>query len=231
MKQNFVDATKVLEIISANKQLTNDNYSKVSADDLAQNVWNTIQSYVQANLGLYQNLPKQNYEQRKKFVSDILNMLLDKFDGNNKDRPKIYFKEEITNLWPKSIPQPSACCYSPNLSPWAEQYFKATTLNASEPFFAFFHDLTENGMLGQITHEFTHYLQSIGHSSLSRDVVNQAAEYYQYYYMDKNKYKQIYKDSIHEVEANNVGDFVNMQVRQMIKISDMTLNQQNHFSK
>lgn len=231
MKQNFVDATKVLEIISANKQLTNDNYSKVSADDLAQNVWNTIQSYVQANLGLYQNLPKQNYEQRKKFVSDILNMLLDKFDGNNKDRPKIYFKEEITNLWPKSIPQPSACCYSPNLSPWAEQYFKATTLNASEPFFAFFHDLTENGMLGQITHEFTHYLQSIGHSSLSRDVVNQASEYYQYYYMDKNKYKQIYKDSIHEVEANNVGDFVNMQVRQMIKISDMTLNQQNHFSK
>jgi len=231
MKQNFVDATKVLEIISANKQLTNDNYSKVSADDLAQNVWNTIQSYVQANLGLYQNLPKQNYEQRKKFVSDILNMLLDKFDGNNKDRPKIYFKEEITNLWPKSILQPSACCYSPNLSPWAEQYFKATTLNASAPFFAFFHDLTENGMLGQITHEFTHYLQSIGHSSLSRDVVNQASEYYQYYYMDKNKYKQIYKDSIHEVEANNVGDFINMQVRQMIKISDMTLNQQNHFSK
>ena len=231
MKQNFVDATKVLEIISANKQLTNDNYSKVSADNLAQNVWNTIQSYVQANLGLYQNLPKQNYEQRKKFVSDILNMLLDKFDGNNKDRPKIYFKEEITHLWPESIPQPSACCYSPNLSPWAEQYFKATTLNASEPFFAFFHDLTENGMLGQITHEFTHYLQSIGHSSLSRDVVNQAAEYYQYYYMDKNKYKQIYKDSIHEVEANNVGDFVNMQVRQMIKINDVSLNQQNHFSK
>lgn len=231
MKQNFVDATKVLEIISANKQLTDDNYSKASADNLAQNVWNTIQSYVQANLGLYQNLPKQNYEQRKKFVSDILNMLLDKFDGNNKDRPKIYFKEEITNLWPESIPQPSACCYSPNLSPWAEQYFKATTLNASEPFFAFFHDLTENGMLGQITHEFTHYLQSIGHSSLSRDVVNQAAEYYQYYYMDKNKYKQIYKDSIHEVEANNVGDFVNMQVRQMIKINDVSLNQQNHFSK
>jgi len=54
--------------------------------------------------------------------------------------------------------------------------------------------------------------------------VKQAAEYYAYYYMDKNKYKQIYVDSIHEVEANRVGKYVNEQVAQMMKTNNMVLN-------
>lgn len=121
---------------------------------------------------------------------------------------------------------PAACCYSPNLSPWAEKYFEGTSLDAANSFFAFFHDLSGNGMLGQITHEFTHYLQSIGKSSISYDVVKKAADYYQYYYADKNKYKQIYRDSIHEIEARKVGKYVHEQAVFMIQTHKKLMNQQ-----
>jgi len=224
MKQQFDDATNVLEIIIANKKLTTDNYSQEKAITLAKSIWGAIHSYVKDNITVYQNWDKQDYEHRKKFVADILNMLLEKFDGTNNSKPKIYFKEEIQKLWPKQIQQPAACCYSPALSPWAKKYFDTTTLDASKPFFAFFNDLSQEQILWMITHEFTHYLQGMGKSSLSSDVVKQAAEYYAYYYMDKNKYKQIYVDSIHEVEANRVGKYVNEQVAQMMKTNNMVLN-------
>lgn len=229
MKQNFDAASQAVEIIAANKQLTDDNYAKQDAEKLAQSVWTTIRPYVQQNIAIYKNWKNQTYEQRKKFVVDILNLLIEKYDGNNKNKPQIYFQEGIKPLWPKEIGQPLACCYSPTLSPWAKKYMDKTPLDAERPFFAFFHDLSDNGMVGQIVHEFTHYLQGMGKSSISYDVVKQAAEYYKYYYGDKNKYKQIYKDSIHEVEAYCVGDYANAQVMQMMQINDLALKKNNDY--
>ena len=226
MKQNFTESTKVLQIINDNKKLTDDNYSESANDDLAKQIWDTIKSYVQQNLSVYQNWDKQDYDSRKTFVKDVFNLLLDKFDNHNQNKPKIYFQEEISKIWPKEIAQPAALCYSPDLSPWAKKYFDNISLDASKPFFAFFHDLSGNGMLGQITHEFTHYLQSIGKSSISYDVVKKAADYYQYYYADKNKYKQIYIDSIHEVEARKVGKYVHEQAVFMIQTHKKLMNQQ-----
>ena len=215
MRQGFDEATKMVQIINANKQFTIDNYSRQNADVLAQRVWDVIQSYVQENLSVYQNWDNQDYSQRKKFISDILNLLVEKFPSNNTTTPKIYFQEDIKPVWPKDIPMPSALFYSPELSPWANKMAEAA-LGSTNPFFAFFHDLSEHGLLGQITHEFTHYLQSTGKSSLSRDVVKQAADYYQYYYADKKKYKQIYADSIHEYEAREVGEYITKQLQQLI---------------
>ena len=223
MKQEFNNATEMLEIINKNRQLTADNFSKQNAEKLGMQIWNTIQPYVQENLSIYQNWGKQNYAQRKKFISDILNLLLDKFPSDN-TRPKIYFQEEAKPIWPKNIKQPAALFYSPGLSPWANDMVKTAT-GATAPFFAFFHDLSGHGMLGQITHEFTHYLQSCGKSSIPYDIVEQAAEYYQYYYMDKEKNGQIYQDSIHEAEANCVGYYINEQTKQMIlRKNTMQLN-------
>ena len=215
MKQNFDGASQAVEIIAANKQLTDDNYAKQDAEKLAQSVWTTIRPYVQQNIAIYKNWKNQTYEQRKKFVVDILNLLIE--------------QEEIKPLWPNEIRQPLACCYSPTLSPWAKEYINQTSLDASQPFFAFFHDLSDRGMVGQIAHEFTHYLQGMGKSSISYDVVKQAAEYYKYYYGDKNKYKQIYNDSIHEVEAYCVGDYANAQVMQMMQINDLALKKNNDY--
>lgn len=223
MKQEFNNATEMLEIINKNRQLTADNFSKQNAEKLGMQIWNTIQPYVQENLSIYQNWGKQNYAQRKKFISDILNLLLDKFPSDN-TRPKIYFQEEAKPIWPKNIKQPAALFYSPRLSPWANNMVKTAT-GATAPFFAFFHDLSGHGMLGQTTHEFTHYLQSCGKSSIPYDIVEQAAEYYQYYYMDKEKNGQIYQDSIHEAEAKCVGDYIHEQTKQMIlRKNTMQLN-------
>lgn len=223
MKQEFNKATEMLEIINKNRQLTADNFSKQNAEKLGKQIWNTIQPYVQENLSIYQNWEKQNYAQRKKFISDILNLLLDKFPSDN-TRPKIYFQEEAKPIWPKNIKQPAALFYSPRLSPWANNMVKSAT-GATAPFFAFFHDLSGHGMLGQITHEFTHYLQSCGKSSIPYDIVEQAAEYYQYYYMDKEKNGQIWQDSIYEAEANCVGYYINEQTKQMIlRKNTMQLN-------
>ena len=219
MKQNFIDATKILKIIDANKKLTDDNYSKQKVDKLTQDVWNTIQPYINDNLDIYRNWDNQDYSQRKKFVGDILNLLLERFSGNKKDKPKIYFQEDIKPIWPENIPMPAALFYSPELSPWANDMVKKAT-GSTKPFFAFFHDLSGRGLLGQITHEFTHYLQSTGKSSLSRDVVHQDAEYYQYYYADKKKNKQIYDDSIHEYEAREVGEYINNQIKQVMTKSN-----------
>ena len=218
MKQQFNKATEILEIINKNRQLTADNYSKQNTEKLGMQIWNTIQLYVQENLPIYQNWEKQNYAQRKKFISDVLNLLLDKFPSDN-SRPKIYFREEAQPIWPKNIKQPAALFYSPRLSPWANDMVKTAT-GSTDPFFAFFHDLSGDGMLGQVTHEFTHYLQSCGKSSISYDIVEQAAEYYQYYYMDKEKNGQIYKDSIHEAEANCVGNYIRERIKQMIQLKN-----------
>lgn len=218
MKQQFNKATEILEIINKNRQLTADNYSKQNAEKLGMQIWDTIQSYVQENLQVYQNWEKQNYVQRKKFISDVLNLLLDKFPSGN-SRPKIYFREDAQPIWPKNIKQPAALFYSPRLSPWANDMVKTAT-GSTDPFFAFFHDLSGHGMLGQITHEFTHYLQSCGKSSISYDIVEQAAEYYQYYYMDKENNEQIYKDSIHEAEANCVGNYIREQTKQMLQFKN-----------
>ena len=227
MKQDFDDATKIVEIIAANKKLTDDNYSKQKVKKVAQSVWNTIKPYIEQNLNTYRNWDKLNYDQRKKFISDILNILVDKFDGNNKKRPKIYFQEDTQKLWPSGMRHPAACCYSPTLSPWAEKYFAKTPLDSSQPFFAFFHDLSILGMLEQVVHEFTHYLQSIGKSSIPYDVVIKAAEYYAYYYADRNKYKQIYADSIHEVEANDVGAHIIQQYLLLIHGGNLVLDERN----
>ena len=215
MTKNFADASKMLKIIDANKRLTIDNYSKQEADNLAQSVWDVIQSYVSENLSVYQNWDSQDYPQRKKFIGDILNLLLERFPSDITPTPKIYFQEDIKPIWPSNIPMPSACFYSPELSPWANDMVKSA-LGSTNPFFAFFHDLSDHGLLGQITHEFTHYLQSIGASTLSLDVVKQAADYYQYYYADKKKYKQIYADSIHEYEAREVGEHITKQLQLLI---------------
>lgn len=58
MKQNFTESTKVLQIINDNKKLTDDNYSESANDDLTKQIWDTIKSYVQQNLSVYQNWDK-----------------------------------------------------------------------------------------------------------------------------------------------------------------------------
>ncbi|MCQ2580666.1 MAG: hypothetical protein MJ164_00645 [Alphaproteobacteria bacterium] len=228
MAQNFIDATNMLKIINANKQLTNDTYSEQNADILAQTIWDTIKPYINDNLSVYQQWDKQNYSRRKKFVSDILKLLLEKFPNDNKTipQPQIHFQEEIKPIWPKNIPMPSALFYSPELNPWANDMVKKAT-GSTKPFFAFFHDLSAHGVLGQIIHEFTHYLQSIGKSSLSPDVVKQAAEYYKYYYADKNN-KQIYEDSVHEKEAREVSKYITAQVKQLCMFYNNMLHQPSH---
>ena len=228
--KEFHNAASDLQIIIANKQLTVDNYSSQKANALAQRIWNTIQPYIKENRSVYQNWDKQDYHQRKKFISDILNLLIEKNPNNGAPKPKIYFQEEIKSVWPKDISMPSALFYSPELNPWANKTAK-TMLGSTNPFFAFFHDLSGRGLLGQITHEFTHYLQSIGRSSLSHDVVKQATDYYQYYYADKKKNKQIYDDSIHEYEAREVGEFINNQIRQLLNTNSIVLNKNNTYNK
>ena len=226
MTQNFTDATNRLKIIYANKKLTDDNYSIQKADKLAQDIWNTIKPYINDNLDTYKNWNNQNYAQRKKFISDILNLLIERFPSNNANAPQIYFQEDIKSILPENTFIASALFYSPELSPWANNTVKEMT-GSTKPFFAFFHDLSGHSLLGQITHEFTHYLQSIGKSSLSPDVVQQAAEYYQYYYANQSKNKQIYDDSIHEYEAREVGEYINKQIKQLY----MTNNRINNPSR
>ena len=74
MAQNFTKATMALQIINDNKKLTQDNYSETANDDLAKQIWDTIKPYVQQNLSVYQNWDKQNYDTRKTFVKDVLNL-------------------------------------------------------------------------------------------------------------------------------------------------------------
>lgn len=226
----FQNAKSTVEVILANKNLTDNNYSKMNTDKLSKKIWNTIEKYVKENIYVYQNWDKQDYSMRKKFITDILNLLLERFPGNIAPKPKIYFQEEIKSVWPHDIQMPSALFYSPELSPWANDLVKSK-LGSTNPFFAFFHDLSERGLLGQITHEFTHYLQSIGQSSISHDTIKQAADYYQYYYADKKKNKQIYDDSIHEYEARDVGKYINEQLKQLMTSNSLIFNKNNNYEK
>ena len=227
-KNDFQKATSVLQIVQANKKLTDDNYSKKAANKLAQKVWKAIEPYVKKNISVYQNWKIQDYTNRKKFINDVLNLLLKKFPDKNAQPPKVYFQEQVKPIWPQDIPTPEALFYSPELNPWANDLVKSK-LGSTNPFFAFFHDFSLSGSLGLITHEFTHYLQSIGQSSISPDVTKQAIDYYQHYYTDNNK--QIHDDSIHEYEARAVGKYINEQVKQLITTNSLGLNRNNNYEK
>ena len=227
-KNNFQNATSVLQIIQANKKLTDDNYSKQAATELAQKLWKTIKPYVKKNISVYQNWKNQDYANRKKFINDVLNLLLKKFPGKNTQTPKIYFQEQVKPIWPHDIPMPEALFYSPKLNPWANELVQSK-LGSTNPFFAFFHGFSLSGSLGLVAHEFTHYLQSIGQSSLSPDVTKQAIDYYQYYYVHNNM--QIHDDSIHEYEARDVSKYINEQVKQLIATNSFGLYSNNNYEK
>ena len=96
MKQDFINATQKLQIINDNKKLTIDNYSKSSTEKLGKKIWSILSPYIAKNISLYQNLIKQDYNTKQKYVIDILNLLLSEFPSNAK--PKIYFKEDIDKI-------------------------------------------------------------------------------------------------------------------------------------
>ena len=217
-KQQFDHAKNILQVIAENKKLTDENYSKQGAEKLGAKIWSVLNPYITQNISTYKNWDKQDYDTRKRFISDVLNLLIENFPNNKNAKPKIYFKEQIKSIWPKNIVEPSALFYSPTLSPWANDMVKNATGN-NEPFFAFFHDLSRFGMLEQIVHEFTHYLQSIGQSSIPYTAVQKAADYYQFYYADKEKNKQIYIDSIHE------------QMKQLMTNNNLILTKDNNYIK
>jgi len=157
-------------------------------------------------------------------------LLIANFPNKTTTKPKIYFKEQIKPIWPKNIAEPNALFYSPTLNPWANDMVKNVTGN-NAPFFAFFHDLSHFGMLEQIVHEFTHYLQSIGQSSVSYDAVKRAADYYQFYYANKEKNKQIYIDSIHEVEARAIATHIHEQTKQLLANNNMLFAKDVNYAK
>jgi hypothetical protein len=230
MKQEFDKATNILRIITENKKLTDKHFSKQSAEKLGVKIWSVLNQYITRNIAIYKNWDKQSYDNRKRFISDVLNLLIENFSAGQTDKPKIYFQEQIKSIWPNNIHMPSALFYSPTLSPWANDMVKKAT-GSNKPFFAFFHNLSGNGMLTQIVHEFTHYLQSVGKSSISYKVVQQAADYYKFYYADKANNKQIYIDSIHEVEANAVADYIKEQIKQLLISNDMIQIKNSGYTK
>lgn len=155
-------------------------------------------------------------KERKKFITDALNILIDKFPNkNNRGKPKIYFQKEIVPLYPKNIPLPGALFYSPELSPWANDMVKSA-IGSNEPFFAFFNDLHFDTALEDAVHEFVHYLQSCGKSGVPYAVLQQGAEYYKYYYENKKANKQIYRDAIQEVEAYGVQRYFGRELTRMM---------------
>lgn len=236
MKQDFINATQKLQIINDNKKLTIDNYSKSSTEKLGKKIWSILSSYIAKNISLYQNLTKQDYNTKQKYVIDILNLLLSEFP--NTAKPKIYFKEDIDKIINnctdenlkhkiKQYTNVSAMFYSPLLNYYAKDMIKSV-IGTEEPFFMFYNGLSvEPDILGLIVHEFTHYLQSIGQSSIPQQTIQKACEYYKYIYADATLSKQLHDDSIHEVEARDMAKYINEQTKLMQK----TIISSNDYTK
>ena len=218
----FFDGMNKLDPVAANKALTNNNYSKDAALKLAADIMETLRPHIEKNKDLLNNWDASDYETRKKYVRETLSILLKKYPSPT-IKPEIYFKEDIAKLNKNNAPVPpiSACFFDTTFVPSQAQIACQIT-GDDKPFFAFFHDFSGRGIMGQIVHEFTHYLQAAHISSIKPNVVEQAGKYYKL----ANENAQINRESIFEVEANGIGDYARQQTVQLLRGVDLSVIKQ-----
>ena len=207
----FFDGMNKLDPVAANKALTDNNYSKDAALKLAADIMETLRPHIEKNKDMLKNWRATDYEERKEFVRTVLDMLLQKYPSNTV-KPKIYFKEDTEKALANApvLKGAAACFFEKDFVPYAEQ--AREILGSDEPFFAFFHDLSDPGMVSQLVHEFTHYLQATHQSTIPQEVGKLASKYYKL----PAENRDIYRDSIFEVEAGETGNYVRQQMRQIL---------------
>lgn len=208
MKNNFEIAKKQLDIIIKNKKLTEKNYDKKKTLDLANKIFNILRPHLEKNKKLILNWKNFNNDKHKKYILETLDLLIKNFPS--KIKPKVYFKDTFDNT---TIPNLVGACFFANQNKYANKFLpllKSILKEENPIFFGFFNDLNDNSCTGQIVHEFTHYLQFTNQSSLSKEVLDECNEYYD------TENKEIYYNSIMEVEAIEIGSYINQQIRESI---------------
>ena len=201
----FFDGMNKLDPVAANKALTDNHYSKDAALKLAAEIMETLRPHIEKNKEWLKTNRNVDYEVRKDFIRTALEILLQKYPSHTV-KPKIYFKEdtEKNGLAEAPLLKGVSCMFfEKNFVPYAQQ--AREILGNDEPFFAFFYDLSGGGpgLVGGIVHEFTHYLQATKQSSIPKEVGDLASKYYKL----PTENRDIYRDSIFEVEAHATGGY------------------------
>ena len=205
-----------LDYANKNRELTQNNYNKSNAIQLGNQIIQVLQPLINDNMDILKNWSETDYEKKKQFVKEALEVLLNRFPSET-IKPKILFKDDIGNIdVQKYFGGFSAAFFAKETSPWAADAVKKLIGN-DEPLFIFMDDLKDRP-LGQIAHEFTHYLQATNQSTISPEVLKQSIEYYPHI----NGKQQTHNENIQEAEAIDIGDYVRQQTRQMLEMSAQT---------
>ena len=209
---SFHKSKEQLDYANKNRELTQNNYNKSDALHLAAQIMNVLQPLINDNRNILQHWSETDYEQKKQFVKNTLKVLLQKFPSSH-IQPKILFKEDFGNIdIQKYFGGFSAAFFAKEISPWATDIVKKL-LGNDEPLFVFMGDLKDRP-LGQIAHEFTHYLQATNQSTISSEVLKKSVEYYPYI---RNN-QQTHNENIQEAEAIDIGDYVRQQTKQILEL-------------
>jgi hypothetical protein len=213
MMNKFQNAAKNMdrlqELLAANTAIADKYYDVVKLRELSQNIFNILNGYISKNIDILLNWRIKTIPQRQQFISECLSVLLKEFPSV--PMPKIHFLPKLENL--------SAAFYNRDIhKKYRDMAIKLT--GNDETAFLFTGDLSENGIIGQIVHEFTHYLQSIGKSTIPYNIVENANAIYEMPFENAGDSKivaDIYAASILEKEAQYTGDFVRKQVAVMLQ--------------
>lgn len=204
---------EMLDFANKNRELTQNNYNKSNAIHLANQIIQALQPIINNHIDMLKNWSETDYEKKKQFVKEALEVLLNRFPSET-IKPKILFKDDVGNIdVQKYFGGFSAAFFAKETSPWAADTVKKL-LGNDEPLFIFMDDL-KGRPLGQIAHEFTHYLQATNQSTISPEVLKQSIEYYPHI----NGKQQTHNENIQEAEAIDIGDYVRQQTRQMLEMS------------
>jgi hypothetical protein len=193
-----------------NREISNQYYDESKLLKLSQDIAKILNNHILANSANLINWKNIDIETRKSFITDTLNLLLENFPSAEK--PKIYFLPKIANL--------SAAFFNKDFSPKYRD-MAVRVLGSDKSAFVFTGDLSDHGIIGQIVHEFTHYLQSIGKSTVPLDILKSASAIYHMPSDIKDTASatmvyEIYKESIIEKEAQYTGEFVKKYVSQIV---------------
>lgn len=215
-RKYYHESIEALDYANKNRELTQNNYNKTHAIQLGNKILAALRPLINNNRNILKNWSETDYKQKKQFIKETLRILLQQFPNSN-IQPKILFKDDIGNIdIQKYFGGFSAAFFAKETSPWAVDTVKKL-LGNDESLFVFMDDLKDRP-LGQIAHEFTHYLQATNQSTISMEALKKSVEYYPYI---RNN-RQTHDENIQEAEAIDIGNYVRQQTRQMLELSNQT---------